>query len=332
MNLRDIISGFAKERGFSDQEIEILLRLLSGMSVEDIAAQLQIEPKVIHSSCVVMLKESGMKSMAEMLAMFLKIGVKDALHCRLFAIRPRILVVDDEPDVCEILTRDLRDRGMETFSETNPKKSLEDIPRLHVDFILSDIRMPHLDGFHLLKETKRLPTHPVFFFMTGDSPYSVNEYLEAGAAGVFNKPMDLDKMFVAIMEHFIDSEYENDRLFRTPVESALIHEIRVRDTPTVSDAFRIANIGFGGLFIAFENESTTVDVGDTVELSFSLASKTTPIAALGEVVWRRRTIEGKKPAGVGVKFKKLRPADREQVFEFLRLKRISGFIPKGVLK
>ena len=64
---------------------------------------------------------------------------------------PRILVVDDDPLTLSLLTNVLKRMGYETVSTEDGSSALEVLgDDSHFDVILSDIRMPKMDGFHLM--------------------------------------------------------------------------------------------------------------------------------------------------------------------------------------
>jgi CheY-like chemotaxis protein len=69
--------------------------------------------------------------------------------------RPRILVIDDEPDVRETLAALLRLDGHDVQTATDGRDGLERIGRNPFDLILCDLRMPEMDGRALYDEVRR---------------------------------------------------------------------------------------------------------------------------------------------------------------------------------
>jgi CheY-like chemotaxis protein len=67
----------------------------------------------------------------------------------------RILVVDDEADLVEILVEDFSQYGVEVFSAASGQKALAILDREPVTVIVSDLRMPGMDGVELLREVRR---------------------------------------------------------------------------------------------------------------------------------------------------------------------------------
>lgn len=114
----------------------------------------------------------------------------------------RILIVEDNEDYRELLTEAFSDRGWEVASAPDGKAGLKMIPSLSPEVILSDVLMPHLDGFHLLHEVRK-SGYSTMLFIFYTSAYGKDEHrdfaLKQGADAYIVKPLDLDKM-VALVE------------------------------------------------------------------------------------------------------------------------------------
>ena len=85
----------------------------------------------------------------------------------------RILLVDDESDICFVLGKVLSENGFVVDSYENPTLALENFNARSYDLIILDIRMPDLNGFALYREIKRLDKKVKICFLTaGEStPY-----------------------------------------------------------------------------------------------------------------------------------------------------------------
>lgn len=106
----------------------------------------------------------------------------------------RILIVDDAPENITILDVILRDEGFETLTAANGKEALEQARTTPPDLIVSDIFMPVMDGFTLLRECKRdesLREIPfVFYTATYTDSKDQDFALGQGADLVVIKPVD----------------------------------------------------------------------------------------------------------------------------------------------
>lgn len=103
----------------------------------------------------------------------------------------KILIVDDDPVMLRIIERILSSR-YRILSASSGKEALEIFDREMPDMVLSDIRMPEMDGYelrHLLREKSDVP----FIFMTADeSDESERKGFDIGAADYIRKPANAD--------------------------------------------------------------------------------------------------------------------------------------------
>ena len=107
--------------------------------------------------------------------------------------KQKILLVDDEPDILEIIGFNLEREGYEVFTAPNGRKALEIARKQKPDLVLLDVMMPEMDGPTTLaclrKMTQMLHT-PAIFITAKVQPSEV-EYLKSlGAIGVLAKPFD----------------------------------------------------------------------------------------------------------------------------------------------
>ena len=106
----------------------------------------------------------------------------------------RILVVDDDDDVRELLELALGDQGHEVDSVDSGRSALERLAQQAYDLIVCDLHMPDRDGpavHHAL--ARRPPPRPALLFVTGYAdagPYE--EFLRTTQAPVVGKPFDLN--------------------------------------------------------------------------------------------------------------------------------------------
>ncbi len=111
-----------------------------------------------------------------------------------------ILVVDDEEGLREVLREELEYEGAKIIEAENGKAGLEKLKTNKIDVVISDIRMPILDGISFLK-TLRLdcPVTPLFFLCTGYSDTSVQQAKRLGANDLFSKPYNINAMITRIL-------------------------------------------------------------------------------------------------------------------------------------
>jgi len=104
-----------------------------------------------------------------------------------------VLVVDDDPFMVDLLVRQLKSKGFKVISSTDPETaySLAEKERPHL--IISDIAMPALDGFTLLKSLKQNKLTcdiPLVLLTSSDRIGDVEEGFTAGAQAYLIKPFD----------------------------------------------------------------------------------------------------------------------------------------------
>ena len=107
--------------------------------------------------------------------------------------RPRVLVVDDDPDIRLICATNLTLDGFDVIEAADGQEGLDYVYRTDPDLVLLDITMPVLDGFGLaaaVRHTERT-RHVPLVFLTGEATREAEERAFAiGAAGYFTKPFD----------------------------------------------------------------------------------------------------------------------------------------------
>lgn len=100
-----------------------------------------------------------------------------------------ILVVDDERTMLSLLEKILSQDGYQVYLATNGREALAVIEKQHVDIIITDVKMPELDGFGLLKIVKNEYPEISVIMMTGyGDTYTVKDALLLGADEYITKP------------------------------------------------------------------------------------------------------------------------------------------------
>lgn len=112
----------------------------------------------------------------------------------------RILVVDDSPEPREICQRILRREGYGVQSVDSAKKALEELKATRFDLVITDLKMPEMDGMTLLKKVKEIDPKICVIVMTGyPDEESKAKAIELGASGYLAKPLDVSEL-VAIVK------------------------------------------------------------------------------------------------------------------------------------
>ena len=100
-----------------------------------------------------------------------------------------ILIVDDEAMMRNLLQKILVREGYKTMTASHGREALEVMTNNNIDIVISDLKMPEMDGFALLKELKQ--SHPdvgvIIMTAYGDT-YTVKDALLLGADEYITKP------------------------------------------------------------------------------------------------------------------------------------------------
>jgi DNA-binding response OmpR family regulator len=114
---------------------------------------------------------------------------------------PRILVVDDDRDICRNLSDILTDLGYQVDSAHDGLSALELVRQRPYDVALLDLKMPGMDGLTLYRRIKEQRAGTVSLLVTGyASPATAAEALAAGAWRVVAKPVDFPELLDLVDE------------------------------------------------------------------------------------------------------------------------------------
>jgi two-component system, NtrC family, response regulator AtoC len=107
----------------------------------------------------------------------------------------RILIVDDEQDILDTLPEVLNKWGHQTFVAANGVEALKVFNENPVDFVITDIKMPQMDGLELLKNLIAKDKNTMIIFLTGyPSLDSAISAMRSGAYDYLVKPVNLDEL------------------------------------------------------------------------------------------------------------------------------------------
>jgi len=128
---------------------------------------------------------------------------------------PVILIVDDEPNIIEVLEIVLQGEGMDVLKSASGREALAILRKQNVDLVISDIRMPDLSGVELLREAKAFAPETVFIMITAfASTETAIEALQHGAFDYITKPFKMDDLRAIVHRAF------EKKLNRKPLAAA----------------------------------------------------------------------------------------------------------------
>lgn len=104
----------------------------------------------------------------------------------------KILVVDDEPEIVELITNILKDENICVKGLTSSTKVIDEIKDFKPDALFSDIAMPELNGLELLEKVKETnPDLPVVFISGYVNKDALLQAVRLGVYGIIEKPFDV---------------------------------------------------------------------------------------------------------------------------------------------
>lgn len=118
----------------------------------------------------------------------------------------KILIVDDEADVLEVVEMLLASEGFDIITAENGLKALEVLETEIPDLVLLDIMMPELDGVEACKRMRKIPemkSVPIVMFSAKLSPVDKKESFNAGADGFITKPFNA-RGFISGIKTYLD--------------------------------------------------------------------------------------------------------------------------------
>lgn len=102
---------------------------------------------------------------------------------------PSVLVVDDEQFIRQLLVRTIKREGYLVSEAGDGRKALDILSEKHIDIVISDIKMPNMDGWQLLEEIKKeYPEISVILITAYAGDHTPENAIEAGADYFITKP------------------------------------------------------------------------------------------------------------------------------------------------
>jgi len=122
------------------------------------------------------------------------------LKIKLENIQPRVLIVDDEELIGELLSDYLKEKGFEPFSIVSGEEAVKYVKRLRPHVVLLDIRIPDMNGLDVLQQIHELdPTVAVIMITGMHDEETARQALKLGAVDYIAKPIDLEYLDTSLM-------------------------------------------------------------------------------------------------------------------------------------
>ena len=106
----------------------------------------------------------------------------------------KILIVDDEPDIVDLLQEEMDDNGFQTRIALCGNDAIELLRSELFHAVISDFKMPNGTGMDVLNFINSMESRPMFYFISGQADVSAEMAIKAGAQDFFPKPFNLSKL------------------------------------------------------------------------------------------------------------------------------------------
>jgi CheY-like chemotaxis protein len=113
----------------------------------------------------------------------------------------RVLLVDDDPVVARALRRVLGRDGHEVEHFENPVKAIERVRARPFDLVITDFRMPDLDGLRVANQIALVAPDLPIILLTGSFDIDLERVKAAGVVAVLSKPVDGHVLLDAVRQH-----------------------------------------------------------------------------------------------------------------------------------
>ncbi|MFB6350301.1 MAG: response regulator, partial [Bradymonadaceae bacterium] len=117
----------------------------------------------------------------------------------------RVLIVDDHPEMVDLLASRLRDKDWTVVSATGGREAIAKMDRALPDVVVTDLKMEETDGMDVMNQAlRRDPDLPVIVITAFGDIESAVDAIKAGGFHYMSKPFDFDELYVYLeraLEH-----------------------------------------------------------------------------------------------------------------------------------
>ncbi len=238
----------------------------------------------------------------------------------------KILIVDDESDLLEILATRLDMSGYTVLTASDGQKALDIILKESIDLVITDVQMPLVTGVELLESIRsRNWIQPPVIFITGYSAISAEQAFDKGVQAVFYKPFDF-KDLLACIKKFLSSQ--NDRFLSREERQSVYAKLNFSySSLQEAQEAHVLNIGKGGFFMSLEPDKLP-PIESKIDFCIQFQEGAAEIKGTGQVKWVRKDFEGEMPPGCGVEFIEIDEKSNRHVLDLIESVKSAKFIPR----
>ncbi len=115
-----------------------------------------------------------------------------------------ILVADDSPSIRKFVSFALKLKGYEIISASDGMEALEKLPNTKINLVITDLNMPNLDGFELIKAIRNnaeLKEIPIIILSSLSGNEEIKKGMEIGANSFLSKPFDQNRIAYEVSKY-----------------------------------------------------------------------------------------------------------------------------------
>ncbi|HEV2350216.1 MAG TPA: response regulator [Terriglobia bacterium] len=221
----------------------------------------------------------------------------------------KIMVVDDEPKILEIIKAFVDPLGCEVSTFQDSRDAAKTITRQKFDGIFVDANMPYLDGFELTQCIRESPSNskaPVVMLTGCDDVETMRRGFKAGITIFLGKPVTQERMVRAINALRGAFLREKRKYVRLAFHALVACKWNLNGSHQSNSSG--LDISEGGMGLG---EAPRLGVGHNLDLDFSLLATPSPLKL------HARVVREMPPNGLGVEFVDLSPADRMAIQRYI---------------
>lgn len=239
----------------------------------------------------------------------------------------KILIVDDEIDILEILESTFSMFGFDAKTAKSGNEALEVLKSFPADTVISDIRMPDGNGIELLQALKKENVNqPKVIFLSGFTDQPPEELFEMGVDGFFKKPFNASEIRATLekSQGNLESRWQ-DKQVHIETKGHVEIAISSLENGKKDNQFKL---GRGGFFARFD-QPEKIDIEDYVDFKISVedGAPCPQIEGVGRVKWIRHEASSDGPQGLGVEIFHLKKNCLSDFCNFMESFETLAYIP-----
>ncbi|WP_456474133.1 response regulator [Candidatus Pyrohabitans sp.] len=181
----------------------------------------------------------------------------------------RILIVDDDPQICETLAEILSDEGFEVEYVLSGEEALQRIDSRYYDVVITDLLLPKIDGMEILTHVRRVkPKMQVIMITAFATIENAVEAMKRGANDYIAKPFKINEIQSAIKRVLEEAKFREEFISAPrDVEKEIETTLKVLANPIRRNALKVIEVEGR---VPFSRILSRINIEDPTKLSFHL--------------------------------------------------------------